>query len=300
VARGNESFVMVSIVPARIRKTSDLKLEHNIDPAAVATLAGILRRSQSKPQQILAKRIMLSASALGDKSATLDLISSALTTGNLHEYTDALQRLGVLAKRENDPQAWTLLGRVYSARNNPKEALNCFRKATRPPTGNVDFYGAGDALGYEGQILMSQDDRQNAKAIFEKAALELDDPAAYFYLSKLQEPGSSQEQVYLLKAASSGIKEAWHNLGALELAKRTDKASKPIKVEDFGMAYEWFQVAAADGFGPSMLNLALMCKSIGDIKDGLRWLDKAEEHLEIRGEVKRIRAQFENSANGAV
>lgn len=295
MARGNESFVRVSILPAWIRETSDLKPEWRIDPATVATLAGILRRSETKPQQILAKRVMLTASALGEKSATLDLIASALNTGTLHEYTEPLQRLSILAKKHNDPQAWTLLGRVYNARKNSREALECFRKATRPPTGHLDFYGAADALVYEGQILLAQDDRAEAKTAFEKAALQLDDPAAYFYLSKLQEPSSSQEHVYLLKAASSGIKEAWHNLGALELAKRKDNSAKPTKLEDFGMAFEWFQVAAADGFGPSMLNLALMCKSIGMFEDGLKWLDKAEETPDVAHEARRIRSQFEGS-----
>lgn len=153
---------------------------------------------------------------------------------------------------------------------------------------------------HEGQALLALNDKDGAKAAFEKAAKELDEPSAYFYLSKLQEPGSSQEQVYLLKAASSGIVEAWHNLGALEMAKQKESTTKKTTLADFGMAYEWFQVAAADGFGLSMLNLALMCKSVGKIEEGIKWLEKAEENLDVRDQAKAIKSQFHHGNVGAI
>ncbi|KUJ19077.1 HCP-like protein [Mollisia scopiformis] len=274
--------------------------QHNIDPATVATLAGILRRSHDKAQQVLAKKIMLTASALGDKSATLEIISAALRLGKLHDYPAPLRQLGILAKKENDLPALTFLGKVHNAHGDKRGALECFRKATRPPTGNLEFYGAGDALVSEGLILLELKDKDGAETAFEKAALELDDPAAYFYLSKLQEPGSPQEQIYLLKAASSGITEAWHNLGALEMAKRKDTITKPSKVEDFGMAYDWFQVAATEGFGLSMLNLALMYKSVGNVEEGMTWLEKAEENADVRDQARAIKADFRNSNVGAI
>ncbi|CZR61616.1 uncharacterized protein PAC_11513 [Phialocephala subalpina] len=275
--------------------------EHDVDPGTLSVIGGILRRSQSKAQLILAKKVMLTASALGDKPATLEIVSEALRTGKLDDYTAPLQQLGLLAKKDNDPQALTLLGKVYYVRRSNKEALECFRKATRPPTGSLDFDGAGDALVFEGQILLASNDKDGAKAAFEKAAKELDEPAAYFYLSKLQEPGSSQEQVYLLKAASSGITEAWHNLGALELAKQKgSRTKKSATLADFGMASEWFQVAAADGFGLSMLNLALMCKSVGKIEEGMKWLEKAEENVEVRDQARAIKSQFHNDKVGAI
>lgn len=279
---------------------ANMNTEHNIDPATVGTLAGILRRSTNKAQQSFAKRVMLTASALGNNSSTFEIISSAIRLGKLHEYPAPLQRVGILAKKNNDPQAWTLLGQVYLARRANSEALDCFRKATRPPTGGLGFYGAGDALVNEGRILLGLNDKDGAKAAFEKAALELDDPSAYFYLSKHQEPGSKKEQVYLLKAASSGIAEAWHNLGARELEKQKGAPTKPAKVEDFGMAYEWFQVAATDGFGLSMLNLALMCKSVGNIEEGLKWLAKAEDNVEVRDQATLIRSQFQSGKVGAI
>jgi len=258
----------------------------------MALLAGILRRCSGKGQQVLAKKVMLSASALGDKSATFEIISSALRNGLLNEYPAVLQRLGLFAKKDNDRQAMTLLGKVLLSQRGEKDALAWFRKATRPPTGGIDFDGAGEALVHEGRILMQWKDKDGAKKVFEKAALQLDDPSAYFYLSQLQEPGSSTQEVYLLKAASSGVQDAYHNLGALELAKIEKNKKKPTSLADYGMAREWFQVAAADGFGLSMLNLALMCKAVGEIEEGKKWLSRAEENPDVREQARGISSQW--------
>lgn len=276
-------------------------VEHNVDPTTLSVLGGILRRSNNKAQLTLAKKVMFTASALGDKPATLEIVSEALRNGKLNDITAPLQRLSILAKKHNDPQALTLLGKVYHARRSTKEALECFRTATRPPNGSLEFDGAGEALVHEGQALLALNDKDGAKVAFERAALELDDPSAYFYLSRLQESGSAKEQVYLLKAASSGIMEAYHNLGALEMAKQKDgRTKRPTTLADFGMAYEWFQVAAADGFGLSMLNLALMCKSVGKIEEGIKWLKKAEENVEVRDQARAIKSQFHNDNVGAI
>jgi len=236
---------------------------------------------------------MLAASELGEKAATFEIISFALRTGALHDYQAPLQRLGILAKKDNDPQAMTLLGKVLMAERREKEALAWFRKATQPPDGGLDFDGAGEALVNEGRILFQRKENEQAKAAFEKAALELDDPSAYFYLAQLQEPGSSNQQVYLLKAASSGVIEAWHNLGALELEKINKQEKKPNSLADYGMAREWFQVAAADGFGLSMMNLATMCKAVGQMDEAFKWLEKAENADGVRDQARAVKVQWE-------
>jgi tetratricopeptide (TPR) repeat protein len=270
-------------------------LEHGVTPSTMALLAAILKRCPSEAQKALAKSVMLAASKLGEKTATFDIISEALRIGSLYDYRAPLERLGTLAKKDNDPQAMTLLGKVLMAERREKEALDWFRRATRPPTGGLDFDGAGEALVNEGRLLSRLNDRHGAKAAFEKAALQLDDPSAYFYLAQLQEPGSSNQQVYLLKAASAGVTEAYHNLGALELEKITMQEKKPTSLEDFGMAREWFEVAATDGFGLSMLNMATLCKSVGQMDDALRWLEKAEGAEGVRNEATVLKKQWEAS-----
>ncbi len=239
---------------------------------------------------------MLSASNLGEKSATFDVISSAISAGVLRDYPAPLQRLGILAKKDNDPQAMTLLGKVLFKQRGEKEALEWFRKATRPPTGSLDFQGAGEALVHEGRILLGWNDRERAESAFRKAALELDDPSAYFYLSQLQEPGSPDQEVYLLKAASSGVLEAWHNLGALELAKIEQRPLKEGQTREYGMAKEWFEVAAADGYGLSMLNLASIYRAMGQEEAAWRWLEKAEGIPDVRGQAGSMRGQWRGAS----
>jgi tetratricopeptide (TPR) repeat protein len=239
---------------------------------------------------------MLSASGLGEASATLELISSSIRNNSLDlaDYAAPLKRLGILAKKEGDREAMTLLGKVLLSQRRENEALEWFRRATQGPTQSLTFESAGEALVNEGRLLLSRKDHDSAGQAFRKAALELDDPSAYFYLSQLKETGSAQHKVYLLKAASSGIVEAWHNLGSLELSEIEKRSNKATSIADYGLAWEWFQVAATDGFGLSMLNLALICKSVGKSEDGLKWLDKAETLPEVKEQARSMRAQWGN------
>jgi tetratricopeptide (TPR) repeat protein len=234
---------------------------------------------------------MLSASSLGDKSATFELILSAINTGTLSKYPEPLQHLGILAKKDKDPEAMMLLGKVLLSQGQNREALAWFQKSTRPPTGSYQISGAGDALVNEGRILLQLGQTQEAESVFRKAALDLDEPTGYFYLSQLQKPGTPDQKVYLLKAASSGILEACHNLGALELAE-LEKSQKPLSLQDYGMAREWFQVAAADGFGLSILNMALIHRAVGQEEESLVWLQKAEKIPEVKDQAAKLKTRW--------
>jgi TPR repeat protein len=242
---------------------------------------------------MLARNLIASASLLGEKSATFELIFSAIHTGKLKENAEPLQRLGLLAKKDNDPEAMMLLGKVLMSQGQPKEALGWLQKSTRPPTGSQDITGAGDALVHEGRILLQLGQKEEAEKAFRTAALVLDEPSAYFYLSQLQEPGSPVQKVYLLKAASSGILEACHNLGAVELAEIERKSQKPASLGDYGMAREWFQVAAADGFGLSMLNLALMHKAVGEEEESVAWMRKAVKIPEVKKQALELKKHWD-------
>jgi TPR repeat protein len=236
---------------------------------------------------------MLSASELGDRTATFELVSSAMRKGTTDSYFGLVQRCKQLATRESDPQAMLLLGKICLVQRRENEAFDWFSKATQSPS-SVGFPGSSEALVHVGRILQSRKENSKAADAFRRAALELGDPSAYFYLSQMEEPGSPQQEVYLLKAASGGIVEAWHNLGSLELAKIEKQAAEPKAVQDYGMAREWFQVAAADGFGLSMLNMAVICKSGGQLESGVRWLERAEEVPEVSEQAKRLKDQWES------
>ncbi|TVY32577.1 hypothetical protein LOCC1_G008498 [Lachnellula occidentalis] len=270
----------------------DLCKVHGVTPQHMVTLSGVLRRCPEHSQQTLGLTLALAASEMGEKTATFELIQSSINKNQVFENSAPMQRLGLLAKKGKDAEAMALLGKVLFGQGKEDEALEWLRKATQPPTGSLEFPGSADALVYEGRILLKKGDMKGAEEAFKKAALELDEPTAYFYLSQLQESGSSTHEVYLLKAASSGVLEAMHNLGALELEKIEKQQKKPTSMADYGMATEWFQVAAADGFGMSMINLALMCKAVGQDEDGLRWLNKAQQLPEVRDQATNTRRKW--------
>lgn len=260
----------------------------------MALLAAILKRCSAPAQKLLAKKLLLSASELGEKAATFDLIQEALRGGIVHEYPVVVRRLGELALG-NDPQAQLLLAKIlFTDPNTEKKALSWLQKATKPPTGNLEFDGAGEALVLKGRILLKMKKKEEATAVFKQAALELDEPEGYFYLSKLQDPTSAEHQIYLLKAATSGIVEASHNLGVLELEKLMKSQIKSKNLDDYGVARDWFEVAAADGFGLSMLNMASMCKQVGDVEAAAIWLSKAEQVASTTIEARKLRRQWES------
>lgn len=257
--------------------------EQNITPETMAIIASILRRCPTPPQKGLGAKLMHSSSSLGYAPATYQIISTALQLGELAKdqiVQSSLQRLGLLAKKERDPKAMFLLGKSLYSQGAEKNALEWLRKATKIPTGNLEFDGAGEALVLEGLILARGGlDKAGAKAAWEKAARDLDEPQAYFYLSQLEgERGNfAVQQVYLLKAASGGVSDAAHNLGVIELEKLMKGEEKKLEtMDDYGMAREWFNVAAASGFGMSMLNMATICETVRNNAEALMWLKKAE------------------------
>lgn len=203
---------------------------------------------------------------------------------------DALSRLENLAK-DGDQQAMTLLGKVLFQAKAEKEALLWLRKATHPPTGNLEFDGAGDALVTQGRILISLGERTTAQVLFEMAAKELHDPEAYFHLSQMESEGSANQLGYLLKAASMGVTEACHNLGVIELNKI--KSKPPVDGnKEYGMAQEWFLIAAKDQYLPSIMNLAIIDKDNGRITEANEWLKKAEVLSGYSKEVKLLQHEI--------
>lgn len=231
---------------------------------------------------------MLTASELGDDVAAMALVSSGIKNGSLRDYEQPLRRLEIMAK-EGNRRAMSMLGRIAAAGRRNSEALGWFQKATHGPSG-LDFEEAREALVCEGQLLMKTNVKE-AEAVFRKAAREFDDPSAYFYLSELEEKGSSNQVVYLLKAASSGIIEAAHELGSIEYSK----SMVPIgdSPPNYAMAREWFELAATGEYGPSILKLAQICRDSGETDEGLKWLEKAKELGDVRKQALVMKDSWE-------
>ena len=252
---------------------------------------------------------MVSASSLGVKSATFKLVESAIQHKKLNQSSSAapLQRLALLAK-QGDPSAMVIQGKALSLQGKNAEASKWYCAAIDVG----DFDGLGEALTLESALLRGRKDDVGAEKLIRRAALELDDPLAYFKLSEFVPEGSPEQTKYLLKAASSGISAACHKLGVLEMQKikalprevkgvdgliGAMKTGHEVRVHasELRMAIAWFEVAAEEGNGESMLILAVLLQAAGFEKEALKSLAMAEalQDLGITKRCKMIREQWE-------
>ncbi|XMA19632.1 hypothetical protein WAI453_012423 [Rhynchosporium graminicola] len=262
-------------------------LNNDIDPCTLGLLAGILENCEDAAQRRFGGNLLAIAAKFGDRAANLKRVHQANKTGQLRLVPDALAQVGLMAKKGDDPQAMTLLGMVCFSQGKEVQALEWLRKAT---AGSLDFHGAADALVLQGRILAAKD-KEAARAAFQRAATELNDPEAYFRLGALTKPNSEAQHEHLLQAASSGILEACHNLGMIHVSKFGTETNM-TSLDDYELARDWTLIAAEGGFGLSMLNMAQMCRSVGERKEGMRWLQKAAKRPEVREEAESLIEQW--------
>lgn len=252
----------------------------------------ILNRGTTVPQQVLAKLVMLSASALGDVNATMQLLGSAQRRGALDrdEYAAPLQHLEKVAESGENVQAMVLLGKILQTEGDEEGALEMFEKAAMGGSDSpADANGVSEALVRQGLILLGKANLEGAETAFRKAALDFDYAPAYYQLAKLQPEDSPTKEIYLLKSASSGVLEACHELGEQHLKKFTKLDDSKIAGE---MAKEWLFLGASGGYGPSMISLALLNKDSGSLDAGLDWLKTAEAVPEVSEIAQRLRVEW--------
>jgi len=213
------------------------KAGHTIGPLTLTLLARILIRSSSKYHRGVARRLLFSASALNEPTATLQLVSEGLGKSDLAnpQLEEPLRRLSTLGKTNKNPSAMILLGQILERQGKADKALDFYEEVVN--TKNDRYGGAEDedsniaqAWLALGRIKAQGRDLAGAKAALKKAALEFDDPTAYFYMARFRDPKSDDYLLYNLKAASSGISEAAHNLGIfyLQRSKSDQQTSSSI------------------------------------------------------------------------
>ena len=256
---------------------------------------------------ILARQLLFSASAIGESTATIYILNSALRRKTLDspQYIAPLAHLRTLAAPPHSSiEAMVLLGKIYESQNEEDKALQLYRQAasTSPSTeGEVETQlplpgeGVASALVHQGLILQQRGNTSGAEAAFRQAALEHDDPTGYFRLALLQRLNSSTQETYLLKAASSGITLAATSLGQIHLGRaRTEPADKATHVK---LAKEWLYLGATAGEGQSMLILAKVFKEEGKMQSAQKWLEMAEKspnHV-VTETARHLTAQVEES-----
>ena len=266
-------------------------------PLALTSLACHLSyQSETKIRQH-AVRIMRSASDLGDSTATFCIITNYLKQGtksiDTPTFKAALERLGIMAKKDGNPEAMAILAKFLLSQKQTDEALKWFHKATdRPDEALNDFTLAGHALVEQARIHLSRKEMEKMKRLLQRATEVLEEPSAFFYLSAFHPEGSEKQKECLTMAATMGITEAAHNLGGIALAESKTSKDAAARICAVKRAQDWYEVAAAGGFGYGIMNLALLNKSLGKMDAALDWLAKAEELPDMKEEARKLRMDW--------
>ena len=287
----------------------------------MSILAHILLRSGHQSNILTGHNLFLAASTQHEETATLHLISQALAASPNQlrnpDLISARQHLDHLVA-SNNPEALTLLGLIREQEGDTIDALGLYNRAcstTTTTTGNNNSpKDSSDAVAFAKALLsiarlqQRQGNTSSAKAALEKAAYSYDNPYAYFHLASNHIALTSPKYFsYMLKAASSGVIAAAHELGLFyfaqslgmipssisdndntrpaDLAKTVSVVkpiSTPVTAEKCAWATEWFTVSATTSSSliqtMSQFYLAILLRSGGDPHKGLQQLILAAEH----------------------
>lgn len=256
---------------------------------------------------------MKAASQLKDPAATFLLCEGALRYHGGVVPVAQRQHLKEMVSEHKNCAAMYMQGQIYEAEKRDSVALEMYLRSLDNAGDGYD--GSKDFKITLGNVWMGiyrvkkrGKDKEGARVAIRKAALEYDDPTAYFLLAKEFTPESSSEyEEYMTKAAASGEMEAVDALGiyyfkqAQETGSSSSSTASPVDqarnlVGDTGtvspasegaasaekrkgqdLAREWFMVGAEANIPSSQVHLAVILRHEGKLSEGLDWLNKASE-----------------------
>lgn len=251
-----------------------------------------------------ARDLLLAGSDVEDPAATLMLVKSALNRDSripLSDLSKPLKHLRRLADSGNAP-ALFLQALEVELEGKLKAALKMYLQSTQVTNETgieaelVDIRLA-DAWRAISRVRKRLGDNQGAKAALERAAFECDDALAYLNLAKdFSDPTSPEYELYLLKAASSGILEAIEKLGSYYKDKLQDKLKgllpeSQIEWVERSQAFEWLSLGASAGIPSSQIHFAALLKIIHRPNEALKWLaeaSKSPQHAIVASRLKRM------------
>lgn len=204
-----------------------------------------------------ARDLLLAGSDLEDPAATLMLVKSALNRDSLISLSGLskpIKHLRRLADSGNAP-ALFLQALESELEGKLKVALEMYLQSTQVT--NEKGVGAelidirlADASRAISRVRKRLGDNQGTKAALERAAFECEDALAYIHLANdFSDPNSPEHELYLSKAASSGILEAIEKLGSYYKDKLQDKLKyllpgSQIAWVEKSQAFEWLSLGA--------------------------------------------------------
>ncbi len=255
--------------------------------------------------------LLHTASRLKDPSGTMIIYEMALKAGTYRDIPSAYREHLQQMMSKNNYAAMYLQGKIYEAEKQNSLALGMYLKSLKSAS---EGYAGAEAFEITlGEFWTSiyrskaQNDPEGALTAIKRAALEYDEPSAYYLLAKEYTPEYSKEyEQYMLKAAASGkmgaadalgkyyFKQFQGNLSSASEKHVNDKVGDPVeKSEDSSnipeaspepwpqtgkvpeLAREWFNVGAEANIPSSQIYLAVILRQEGKLREGLDWLEKA-------------------------
>lgn len=223
--------------------------EHSITPRTLAMVAMILTKNPARELRQVGHNMLYAAANLGDLNAIVMALQRALRTGEIDHprYLVSLTKLQYYANQGN-VEAMVLYGKILESKKRDAEALEMFRKAAEAPRDPSTDADVAEALVKQGLMCLRHGRKDEGQSYFQKAALELDNPFAYFQLALLMPESSPVKQTYLLKAAASGVVEADFEIAKHFLAEVSNpNAALEQRKESQKLGEQWLQVAAYQG-----------------------------------------------------
>ncbi|KAF2821285.1 hypothetical protein CC86DRAFT_410988 [Ophiobolus disseminans] len=292
-----ENISSLAIVTFLIPDLSDPTKRAQLPPSKHKPLAASILKGCAELEDPLAILQIMTAVYLaaytGDQS--YKDIATLFSRNEILKYRKILEKLGEMAQKiALGPEALTLQGLLLEGDGNKEKAKLLYIKAvelchfkytpgSRHPM-QLPIMTPWNALGY---LLKADNDpsiRAQAKAYFQRGALEGDDPVSCFEAAQSEDRSNPKWLQFTSKAAASGHRQATINLaqfyhdvsleGSSVLA--TSSMQKALnwllrwrRGSTANLAREWQQAASIMGHKPSSLQLTEHRESIGD-KEGAK------------------------------
>lgn len=276
-------------------------------------LAKVLMNTGSSAYTKIVGKLFSAASELQDPSGTLITRKIALKYGRPVPWA-CLQHLKQMVTEKNYAALY-VQGQICEAEKQDSLALKMY---TESLSSAAEGYPGAEAYDITlGEVWLGiyrlkckRMDSEGAHMAIKRAALEYDEPFAYYVLARDYTPQTTNEyQNYMLKAAASGEMSAADALGSFylgqsqgtqsyfskeSLKKLIEKLAREAReAKDLGTASqrprssfdnthhglesarEWFNLGAEAKISSSQLHLAVILRYEGKSGEGLNWLEKA-------------------------
>jgi len=225
-------------------------------------IAMILAKNPARELRRLGHNMLFAAANLGDLNSIVMVLERALRQDQIDHPMNlvSLTKLQYYANQGN-VEAMVFYGKILESKKRDAEALEMFRKAAEAPRDPSTDADVAEALVKQGLMCLRHGRKGEGQSYFQKAALELDNPFAYFQLALIMPEGNPVRQTYFLKAAASGVVEADFEIAKHFLAEVSNpNAALEQRKESQKLCEQWLQVAAYQGHKESQEMLAGLVK----------------------------------------